>query len=234
MSAFEYIIDGFLIGLVCSIPLGPMGVLIIQKTLSKGALPGFFSGLGAACADLFYASIVAFGLNLVIENIVSEHRLLIQILGGILLVILGVLVFCRNPLDPAQPGIKERRRISKSGLFGDFVSLFFLTVTNPVAIVVFMGAFGATNVLVTSEGEQIGVSLKVWLLAGLLFGAASWWYILSSLVSIFRKKFRMHTLITINRTAGIILAVLGIFAVLSAFETVRELLDAANLPAINF
>lgn len=59
-----YIFRGILIGLMVSVPLGPMGVLIIQKTLQKGALAGFIAGMGAACADLFYATVAAFGLGL--------------------------------------------------------------------------------------------------------------------------------------------------------------------------
>ena len=60
-----YIFRGILIGLMVSVPLGPMGVLIIQKTLQKGALAGFVAGMGAACADLFYATVAAFGLGFV-------------------------------------------------------------------------------------------------------------------------------------------------------------------------
>ena len=74
-----YIFRGILIGLMVSVPLGPMGVLIIQKTLQKGALAGFVAGMGAACADLFYATVAAFGLGFVINVIQTrvdptDHR----------------------------------------------------------------------------------------------------------------------------------------------------------------
>ncbi len=213
-----------------------MGVIIIQRTLSKGAWTGRFSGVGTACADLFYATIVAFGLNLVIENIVTEHQLLIQIFGGILLIILGVYIFFRNPLEPVQhkhiKGVPQPK-ISKSGLVGDALSMFFLTLSNPIGIVIFVGAFGATNVLVGSNGEQLGTLLKVTILLGLFLGACSWWYILSSLINLFRKKFTMHTLITINRIAGIVLGVLGIVAILSAFDNVRHFFESASLISLN-
>ena len=87
-----YIFRGILIGLMVSVPLGPMGVLIIQKTLHKGALAGFVSGMGAACADLFYATVAAFGLGFVV-NIIQAHELLLQIMGGIFLLIVGLKIY---------------------------------------------------------------------------------------------------------------------------------------------
>lgn len=222
MSEINYWIEGAVLGFLCSIPLGPMGVLIIQKTLSKGPWPGFFSGLGAAFADLFYASLVAFGLNLFINDLMTEHQLLVQIIGGLLLIILGVSIFFKRPRAPQ--GIAEHeKRISKRGLFGDFISLFFLTISNPAIIMIFVGAFGASNILVDpATGDAVSTLTKVWVLLGVLFGASTWWYLLSSLVNLFRKRFTMKTLRNINKVAGIILVVVGIIAVLSAFDAVKD------------
>ena len=131
-----YIFRGILIGLMVSVPLGPMGVLIIQKTLQKGALAGFVAGMGAACADLFYATVAAFGLGFVI-NVIQTHELILQIIGGIFLIIVGLKIYFDNPLKQ----IRMKKRVTKKGLLGDFLTLFFLTVSNPVAIVVFMAVF---------------------------------------------------------------------------------------------
>ena len=131
-----YIFRGILIGLMVSVPLGPMGVLIIQKTLQKGALAGFVAGMGAACADLFYATVAAFGLGFVI-NVIQTHELILQIIGGIFLIIVGLKIYFDNPLKQ----IRMKKRVTKKGLLGVFLTLFFLTVSNPVAIVVFMAVF---------------------------------------------------------------------------------------------
>ena len=92
-----YIFKGIAIGLMVSVPLGPMGVLIIQKTLQKGALSGFIAGMGAACADLFYATVAAFGLGFVV-NIIQTHELILQLIGGILLMVVGLRIYFSNPL----------------------------------------------------------------------------------------------------------------------------------------
>ncbi len=211
-----YIFKGMLIGLMVSVPLGPMGVLIIQKTLQKGALAGFIAGMGAACADLFYATVAAFGLGFVI-NIIQTHELVLQIIGGIFLIIVGLKIYFDNPLKQ----IRMKKRVSKTGLLGDFLTLFFLTVSNPVAIVVFMAVFAGASVF----GDEPSFRIELFVLTGVLLGGV-WWYTLSALVNIFRRKFRLRVLITINRVSGVIITILGGLVILAVFEPFRSLLPA--------
>lgn len=218
MYDFVYIFRGILIGLMVSVPLGPMGVLIIQKTLQKGALAGFISGLGAAFADLFYATVAVFGLGFVV-NLIQSHELLLQILGGIVLIIIGLIIYFRNPLKQ----IRMRKRVSKKGLLGDFATLFFLTVSNPVTIVVFMAVFAGASVF----GDAPSFKIELFVLAGILLGGSLWWYTLSTLINIFRKKFRLRVLITINRISGILITILGGLVILAAFEPFHSMLPVA-------
>ena len=210
-----YIFRGILIGLMVSVPLGPMGVLIIQKTLHKGALAGFVAGMGAAFADLFYAIVAAFGLGFVI-NTIQAHELVLQIIGGIFMLIVGLKIYFDNPLKQ----IRTRKRVTKTGLLGDFLSLFFLTASNPVAIVVFMAVFAGTSVL----GDAPSFKTELFVLTGVILGGGLWWYTLSTLVNIFRKKFRLRVLISINRVAGVVITILGGLVILAAFEPFRSLL----------
>lgn len=218
MYDFVYIFRGMLIGLMVSVPLGPMGVLIIQKTLQKGALAGFISGLGAAFADLFYATVAVFGLGFVV-NLIQSHELLLQILGGIVLIIIGLIIYFRNPLKQ----IRMRKRVSKKGLLGDFATLFFLTVSNPVTIVVFMAVFAGASVF----GDAPSFKIELFVLAGILLGGSLWWNTLSTLINIFRKKFRLRVLITINRISGILITILGGLVILAAFEPFHSMLPVA-------
>lgn len=214
-----YIFRGMLIGLMVSVPLGPMGVLIIQKTLHKGALSGFIAGMGAACADLFYATVAAFGLGFVI-NAIQTHEVILQIIGGIFLLIVGLKIYFDNPLKQ----IKSRRRPTKKGLLGDFLSLFFLTASNPVTVIVFMAVFAGTSVF----GDAPTFITEIMVLIGVLVGGSAWWYVLSTVVNIFRKKFKLRVLITINRVSGIIITILGGLVILAAFEPFRSFLPSAS------
>ncbi len=213
-----YIFRGIVIGLMVSVPLGPMGVLIIQKTLQKGALAGFVAGMGAAFADLFYATVAAFGLGVVL-NAIQSHELILQIIGGIFLVIVGATIYFGNPLKQ----IRMKKRVSKKGLLGDFLTLFFLTVSNPVAIVVFMAVFAGASVF----GDTPSLRVEMFVLLGILLGGGLWWYTLSTLVNLFRKKFRLRVLIRINRVSGIVITLIGVLVILSAFAPVRSMLPGA-------
>ena len=181
-------------------------------------MAGFISGLGAAFADLFYATVAVFGLGFVV-NLIQSHELLLQILGGIVLIIIGLIIYFRNPLKQ----IRMRKRVSKKGLLGDFATLFFLTVSNPVTIVVFMAVFAGASVF----GDAPSFKIELFVLAGILLGGSLWWYVLSTLINIFRKKFRLRVLITINRVAGIVITVLGGLVILAAFEPFHSLLPVA-------
>lgn len=217
MYDIVYIFKGMLVGLMVSVPLGPMGVLIIQKTLHKGALSGFIAGMGAACADLFYATVAAFGLGFII-NTVKAHEVILQIIGGIFLLIVGLKIYFDNPLKQ----IKARRRVTKKGLLGDFLSLFFLTVSNPVTVIVFIAVFAGASVF----GDTPTFIMEILVLVGVLLGGAAWWYALSTVVNIFRKKFKLRVLVKINRVSGIIIALLGGLVILAAFEPFRSMLPA--------
>jgi threonine/homoserine/homoserine lactone efflux protein len=211
MLDIVYLFKGALVGLMVSIPLGPMGALIIQRTLHKGALSGFCAGMGAASADCFYAMVAAFGMGVVV-NTVQAHGLLLQVVGGIFLLGMGLKVYFDNPLKQ----IRKRRggRVSKTGLLGDYLSLFFLTVSNPVAIVIFMAVFASMAIF----GENPSVAGEMLVVVGVLLGGGVWWYTLAMLVNIFRKRFRLRVLVAINKITGLIIAVLGAVVILMAFS----------------
>lgn len=217
MYDIMYLFKGMLVGLMVSVPLGPMGVLIIQKTLHKGALSGFVAGMGAATADFCYALVAAFGLGFVV-NTIEAHEVLLQIIGGIFLIGVGLRIYFKNPIRQ----IRQRRsgRVSKKGLVGDYLSLFFLTVSNPITVVVFMAVFAGMSVF-GDDSSRLAALLVVF---GVLLGGGAWWYVLSTLINIFRKKFRLRALITINRVTGMIIAVLGALVILAAFAPLRKFL----------
>ncbi|MDR2413804.1 MAG: LysE family translocator [Odoribacteraceae bacterium] len=202
---------GMLVGLMVSVPLGPMGVLIIQRTLHKGALSGFCAGMGAASADCFYAMVAAFGLSFV-SNTARAHELLLQVVGGMFLLGMGLKVYFDNPIKQ----IKQRGngRVSKRGLLGDYLSLFFLTISNPIAIAIFMAVFASMAVF----GDAPTFAGEMLVVMGVLVGGGLWWYTLAVLVNIFRKRFRLRVLVTVNKVTGMIIAILGAIVILLSFS----------------
>ena len=135
------------------------------------------------------------------------------------MVIVGATIYFGNPLKQ----IRMKKRVSKKGLLGDFLTLFFLTVSNPVAIVVFMAVFAGASVF----GDTPSLRVEMFVLLGILLGGGLWWYTLSTLVNLFRKKFRLRVLIRINRVSGIAITLIGVLVILSAFAPVRSMLPGA-------
>lgn len=193
------LLKGILVGLCASIPLGPIGVICVQRTVNKGRRSGFASGYGAALADTIFASIAVFGLSYVIDFIRS-HEPLIQILGGTGIAILGLFIFLRDPLKRVR-----RDRRAPSTPVQDATWIFLLTLTNPLAIFLFLGLLAAVRIEL--DPTHLGSLLSV--LLGVHLGATSWWYVLTLVVARFRHRFHLRQLFWFNKIAGLAILILG-------------------------
>lgn len=203
----EFLVKGIIVGFLASIPLGPVGVLCIQRTINKGRISGLFSGMGAATVDSFFALVAALGLTFII-NFIEEQQFYIQLFGGGVLIFLGVRIFNTNPIQQIR-----RHRKKKNKLVEDFLSVLFLTLSNPLAVFLFVAAFAGIG-LVTTKDSSFKSSL---IIAGVFLGALLWWASLTFFVDLFRKKFRLKQLWWINKIAGILIVVFGVAAMLSVF-----------------
>ena len=201
---------------MASIPLGPIGVLIIQKTLQKGRLAGFVSGFGAAAADTLFASIAILGLGFVI-NFIQAQEFYFRLVGSVFLVFVGLRIFFTNTIKQ----FRKSQSPGKRGILGDFLAIFFLTLSNPIAVIFFGAMFAGASVF----GGDNSTKVSLFLMLGVLLGGALWWYALSTLVNVFRKKFRLKQMFWINKISGIIIAVLGFVVFLSCFEPIKSFLQ---------
>lgn len=207
MTALLLLLEGIVIGLLATIPLGPIGVICIQRTINKGRLSGFISGMGATVADTIYATIAGFSLAFII-NFIDAHRLIIEVFGGVIIIILGIRTFNNNPVTQLR-----RHKKRKNKLFEDFISTLLLTITNPLMIFYFLALFAAGNIV---ESSSIGYTFIT--IAGVFMGGVIWWYVLTTLVASFRHRFRLKHLWWINKIAGGIIIVLGVLALLNAMR----------------
>ncbi len=207
------LLKGFIVGLGASIPLGPLGVLCVQKTLSKGRNSGLFTGLGASVSDTFYAGLSLIGLSFV-ENLINENRAIVMLVGGIIIALIGLKVYTTNPIKQIRQKSSNKRHLE------DFVEALVMTITNPGAIFLILGLFAAVGINSSDNAGNISIITTLW---GVFLGAATWWFILTTTINVFRKKFRLKQLMMINRIAGIIIAVLGI---ISACDGIVKLIIA--------
>lgn len=199
--------SGMIIGFSIAAPIGPIGLLCIRKTLQFGRLSGFISGVGAAMASMLYGAIAAFGLT-VIMNFFLCSQFWLHLLGGIILIYLGVTIGLSNPPE-------NGKMIHEANLLKDFVSTFFLNLTNPLTIFSYLAVFAGLGV-VNTQGDY---GHAICMVLGVFLGATLWWFILSEIVSLFRRKLSQNALIWINRLAGMLIAVFGIVALIGMFGT---------------
>jgi threonine/homoserine/homoserine lactone efflux protein len=197
-----YLLKGIIIGLSIAAPVGPIGVLCIKRTLSEGRVAGFVTGLGAAAADTVYGIIAAFGLT-AITSILIAQQIWIHTIGGMFLLYLGFRIITGEPAS-------EAAKTESKTLFGNFVSTFFLTLTNPTTILSFMAVFAGIGV-----GAN-GYMASAIVAGGVCLGSALWWFILSGTLSMFRSKVNDSALIWINRVSGIMIIAFGIWSLYSA------------------
>ena len=212
-STFDFIniiLRGRLVGLASSITVGPVAVLCIQRTLSKGHQAGFISGLGVACADTLMA-IIAFFFYAMLEGQIAKYNYHISLVGGLIVVIIGVVIFFQKP----SPQIR-RNRSGGNSYWRDFVSMFGFTMANFVTVIPYLLAFFAMFGISSPEDTKNATTVikRLLTIAGFLGGATAWWLLLTLLISVFRRRFRPHHMITINRIAGVVIGLLGIFTIL--------------------
>jgi len=200
-------INGIIIGLFISVPLGPIGMLCVQRTLHRGRRHGFITGLGASASDLVYTFVSLFFLSFII-NFLSKNEIIIQIIGSLILCAFGLFIFQNNP--SAQPKPNEK---PNSSLLRDFFSSFALTLSNPLILFVIIALFARFDFL-SDKHSFVHISLG---LTGILAGATSWWTFLTFVVSRFRSKFNIRGLKIINRTTGLIIILIGIIGIFTSF-----------------
>ena len=201
-------INGIFIGLLVSIPLGPIGVLIIQRTMSKGRWGGFASGIGAAFSDMIYAVIAGFSISYIID-FVKEQQSWIQLFGSLVMLGFGYFTFRSNPAIQLRKAQKQSR---SGSFFQDVATTFGLTISNPLLLFVFIGVFATFKVM---KGGGIMEPLVV--IPGIFLGACLWWFSISFIISLFRKKINLRGLWRLNRITGIVIMGLSLFSMIYAF-----------------
>lgn len=195
----EDIIKAFLVGICASAPVGPIAILVIQKSLSKGHKAGFVAGLGASVVDTIFAFIAIFALAFA-QNFIDQHRSIILIVGGLVLTVLGVFMAFSDPFrkmkDDGTPSVSPK----------DFGQSVAMGLSNPMAIFVLFtlfAFFGLTN----DEPHTWRVAP---IILSVSAGTVVYWFAVSWLISRFRKSFKMRTIIWISRVTGAIVVIIGI------------------------
>lgn len=194
------IFKGIAIGILVSAPMGPIGVLCIQRTLNKGRWSGLFTGIGAALSDMMYCILTGVGMSFVIEFI-ERNQSILQVVGSIVLLIYGIFLLKKNPA-----GSLKAPRPQKSSYSKDFITGFLLTLSNPLILFLILSFFARFNFL--SPDYQFYHYIIAFLF--IFVGALLWWFIITFFVNKVRSHFNVRSMWIVNRIIGIIIVSMSV------------------------
>jgi threonine/homoserine/homoserine lactone efflux protein len=202
-----FFVRGLAIGFTVAASVGPISLLTIRRTIAHGRVYGLASGLGVALADGTYGGVAAFGLTAITAGLVGARPAL-AFVGGVFLVWLAIRTII------ASPAATEASQADRPGLVGAFLSIYGLTMTNPMTILSF-GAIFAGLGLVGRSGAEAAL-----LTVGVFLGSGLWWVGLTAVVGRLRSRMTSAVLAWINRVSGAVLLAFGAIAILVALGIV--------------
>ena len=199
----EMLLKGLIIGIFTSAPVGPVGLLVIDRTVHGGKWHGFISGLGAALADSFYATVAAFGMSIVLEY-VERNVLLFRSLGAVFLFGFGLWFLFRTP---------RQHSLKKDGttFAAHFFSTLLLTLTNPITIFAFIALFAAFGM---HNPRAYNIS-PGYMVLGVFAGSNLWWLLVCFISNRYRRELKHPNVRLINRILGIVFMVSGLATLLT-------------------
>lgn len=205
-SLFYMLWRGIAIGILVSAPMGPVGILCIQRTLNKGRRAGFYTGIGAAISDLIYCIITGFGLSF-IEEFLERNQNVIQLVGSAVLIGFAIYLFKKNPSRNLKKNVQEKG-YSKRDILGGFL----FTFSNPLILFLIIGLFARFNFTLPE--------IKFYhYITGFLFiflGALGWWYAITYFVDRVKNHFNIRSMWLINKIIGGVILIFAIVGIITS------------------
>ena len=208
--SLEFLYKGLLLGFSVAAPVGPIGVLCINRTINKNFAAGFVSGLGAATADLIYGLIAGLGLTAV-STFLIDQKIWIQLIGLVFLIYLGIKTIIKKDND-----IEFKSEVDK-GLLKDYFSTLILTITNPITILFFIAVFSGLGLSNTINGFHSVMQL----ILGVFIGSCIWWLFLSGLTDKLKTRISKHILKWIDLVSGILILFFGLLILINLIKEIK-------------
>ncbi len=201
IDILNIMVKGIIIGALASAPMGPVGILCVQRTLNKGRWYGFVTGIGAAVSDIIYAMITGFGMSFVMDLITEPQTLFyLKVFGSLLLIGFGIYGWRTDPTKNMHISGNKKGSIIHNG-----VTAFLVTFSNPLIIFLFMALFAQYTFVIPDHPFEMFLGYL-----SIVAGALIWWYGLTWLIDKIREKFDTGGILIINKVIGSTVIVLSI------------------------
>jgi len=191
------VVQGILIGLILSAPVGPLSLMCIQRSINDGRLHGILSGIGVATADAIYAAVAFLGLT-AISGFILSWQDFFRFFAGLVLILVGIRIFLTRPRE-------EETGSPHESYAKDYLSMVAIAIANPLTIIFLMVTLpgfgfviGGTTILAAAE-----------FVAGFLAGSVAWWILLCGVLGSVRSRISTGHLVLINRVSGLFIVCIG-------------------------
>jgi hypothetical protein len=211
-QVIQILFTGILIGIFISAPMGPIGMLVIQRTLNKGRTPALFTGLGAALSDLIYCLLTGLGLSFV-TDFIENNQSILQLIGSVVLIIYGIYLFRNNPSRALKPAA-----VIANTYWKDFGTGFLFTFSNPLILFFIIGLFARFNFM---DASFMFYHFIVGY-AGIILGAVAWWFIITYLVNKLRSHFNVRSMWLVNRIIAVLLSIMALIGLITAIKALIQ------------
>lgn len=208
VDTIELILKGLIVGIIASAPMGPIGILTIQRTLNKGRWFGFVTGVGAAVSDIIYAIITGVGMSFVMDFIENPRNFFwLKLVGSVLLFAFGFYTFMSNPTQRLRPASKNRGTLVHNGITG-----FLVTFSNPLIVFLFIALMARFEFVVPEHYLEQGFGYLA-----IFVGALLWWFGLTLVIDKVRARFHVDTILVFNKVIGAIVMIVSMIGFLYTF-----------------
>jgi len=200
------LLEGLLIGILVSLPIGPAGINIINKTLSRGRRAGFISAMGTLTADLIFSMIAVAGISFII-TFIEEKVIFFRILGGLFVIFIGLKIFREDPVS----AYRETGRDVGIGFVDNYVTALLMVLSNPMTLLAYIAIFASISY---SPGVRFMEGPAVTIL-GLIISALIWWFSLTYYLDKFRTRVRLRFIFWFQKLAGILIILFGLALIIT-------------------
>jgi len=205
INILDFIFKGMLIGMIASAPMGPTGILCVQRTLKKGRWYGFITGVGAALSDIIYAAITGFGMAFVMDFVNDpQNRYYLQIAGSLMLLCFGWYTYRIDPTTKMHQSGNEKGTPTYN-----LVTAFLVTLSNPLIVFLFMALYAQFAFVLPDHPFEMVVGFM-----SIVGGALLWWWGLTWLVDKIRTKFDENGIKIINQVIGVAVIISSVIMLL--------------------
>ena len=208
-SVLYILMTGILIGVFISAPMGPIGMLVIQRTLNKGRLAAFYTGIGAAISDIIYCLLTGLGLSFV-TDFIESNRDILQVAGSAMLIVYAVYLFRSNPSRALNKAEVE----PANTYWSDLGTGFLFTFSNPLILFFIISLFARFNFM---DAHYMIYHYIIGYLS-IALGAIGWWFVITFFVNKVRSHFNMRSLWLVNRVMAVLITTMAFIGFITGIK----------------